>query len=170
MKRQIIAIIGLISMSVNACFVAPSAQTVNPSELLKRTNNIVLAKVITATATMDSVAVEYTFQTIKMLKGKHVDSFKIVGRPLYEGGMQHFNHHNDEVFWNNGGGRHFNNPDCKIYPSFNVGGTFLIFLDPPYHRKSFESIIRTNGNKDIKDKWLQYVEEQVSNGTKLLMQ
>jgi hypothetical protein len=163
MKRKIAAVFSLISMSASACFVSPAEQTISPSELLKRTNNIILAKVISATASMGTVEVEYTFQTIKVFKGKHVDNFKISGRPLFEGWMQNFNHHNDEVFWENKGGRHLNSPDCKIYPRFTAGATFLIFLDGPYHRKSFENIIRTHGDKQTKDKWLQYVEEHTDN-------
>lgn len=163
MKSIIIAIFSLIAMSANGCFVSPAEQTISPGELLERTNNIVLGKVIAATATMDSVEVEYTFKTIKMLKGARIDNFKISGRALFEGWMENFNHHNDETFWVNEGGRHLNSQDCNIYPRFTVGATFLIFLDQPYHRKSFENIIRTHGDKNIKDKWLQYVEDKTGN-------
>jgi hypothetical protein len=42
-------------------------------------------------------------------------------------------------------------PDCRIHPNFEEGRTYLVFLDEPYHPKSFERIASDS------DKWLQAV-------------
>lgn len=152
----------IASYNATACFAPPLEQHVSPLELINRTERIVLAKVINASSEKNSYEVLYKFETIKTLKGKVDDTFTIEGHPLYQGGMTNFNNHSDPDFWEGSWGRESNDTDCEIYPTFSVGAIFLIFLDRPYHSKSFENIIRTNGDKNNKDKWLQYVEEQVS--------
>ncbi len=71
--------------------------------------------------------------------------------------MEHFEHHSIA------GARLDNEQDCEIHPSFAVGQTYLMFIDKPYHRKSFELIMRTNGNSLTQDKWLQYVKKAAVN-------
>ena len=145
-----------------ACEVPPREQYTSPDELISRTKTIALAKVIKAEVAADGFEVLYTFETIKPLKGKATDRFQILGYPgVWEGENRRFNDHSDESFWSKPGGRVANMPDCKIHPTFSVGGTYLVFLEPPYHVKSFEIIIRTHGGTDIRDKWLQYVERRI---------
>ena len=142
-----------------ACFVAPSEQRTSPDDLIDRTKEIVLAKVIAAETQSDSYGVTYTFQAVRYLKGQGGDRFQISGYPsIWEGDNQRFDDHKDTVFWSNNRGRSPNDTDCEIHPTFSVGGTYLVFLDQPYHVKSFELIIRTHGDDDTRDKWLQYVE------------
>lgn len=162
-RNSILSLYGalLIATESLACFAPPAEQTASTEAMIKRTSNIVLAKVIGADVAHDSIEVEYTFHTVKTIKGQAEATFKIIGRPLAQGWMSNFNHHSDEKFWNSSIGRHTYDSDCKIYPRFAVGATFLVFLDTPYHNKSFEYIVRTRGNSETKDKWLQYVEKQV---------
>lgn len=167
MKIVLTVILSILSISAIACEVAPKEQTVSAIELINRTESIVLAKVVSATSSEDAYVVTYKFKTIEMLKGKKIDTFQINGHPLYQGGMQNFNHHSDAEFWKDYRGRVSNDTDCKIHPGFSVGAIFLVFSDQPYHNKSFENIIRTHGNKDTKDKWLQYVEEQIGHNKSL---
>ncbi|HEB26702.1 MAG TPA: hypothetical protein ENI05_02845 [Porticoccus sp.] len=167
MRAFVIILCIIVSSNATACFAPPLEQHVRPLELISRTERIVLAKVINASSEKNSYEVLYKFETIKTLKGKVRDTFTIEGHPLYQGGMTNFNNHSDPDFWEESWGRESNDADCEIYPSFSVGAIFLIFLDRPYHSKSFENIILTNGDKNIKDKWLQYVEEQVSLNTLL---
>lgn len=162
-RNSILALCGILLVATEslACFTPPAEQIVSTEALIKRTNNIVLAKVIGAKVSPDSIEVEYTFHTVRTIKGQAESTFQIIGRSLAQGWMRNFKHHSDEKFWNTSIGRHTYGADCQIYPRFAVGAKFLVFLDTPYHNKSFEYIVRTHGDNDTKDMWLQYVEKQV---------
>ena len=156
--------LGVILFSVAApsfaCWIAPPERLVSPQELIARTERIALAKVVRAEVFQDD-DVLYTFKTIRALKGRPSGEFQIRGEPLiYEGQSRRFDDHMDQTFWAKLGGRFTIHPDCKIHPAFSVGGTYLVFLDQPYHVKSFEIIIRTSGDPAKRDKWLQYVESR----------
>jgi hypothetical protein len=154
----------LVCINAFACEVTPPEQIVPATELVKRIKTIALAQVTSSKLDPDGYTVIYTFQTINTLKGNPEKTFTITGIPLLGNGptMMDFDHHNDKAFWENGGGRSLHGTDCKIHPSFSVGAHFLIFLDQPYHVKSFELIIRTHGDKDVRDKWLSWVESQAN--------
>jgi hypothetical protein len=144
-----------------ACYLPPPEQYVPPKELIKRTRNIVLAEVTKAEVVKD-FEVLYTFKTLEVLSGAVAETFLFRGHPaIWDGDTSNFNHHFDPLFWENMAGRTPNYTDCQIYPGFSVGGTYLLFLDKPYHIKSFELIIRIHGDRSIKDKWLQYVQANV---------
>jgi hypothetical protein len=158
---KIFAIQLMLSLSLAsaiACDFPPPEQITPAPDLVKRTKTIVLARVISAEYKTNSV--DYTFQTISAQKGTPSSKFTISGESLISGDwLTTYNHHTDERFWGNHFGRSPNYPDCEIHPSFSVGATFLVFLERPYHIKSFELIIRTHGDK--KDAWLKWVEDQV---------
>jgi hypothetical protein len=140
-----------------ACEMPPAEQRTPPEQLITRTKTIVLAEAIRAELVGDEV--RYTFRTITPLKGTPKDQFQINGRPDSD---LDFNNHFDTLFWENPStGRTLNGPDCDIHPGFSVGHTYLIFLESPYHVKSFERITRTHGARDTKDKWLQFVENHI---------
>lgn len=166
MKRTplLISAIGCIAgtATVWACFSTPDEQIVPAKELIDRTKTIVLATVEKAEIIeKDSIAVRYHFREIRSLKGDAPGTFTLDGvSSAYSGPMDNFEHHYSEAFWEDGGGRSWHDTDCVIYPSFSVGGIFLIFLEEPFHRKSFELIIRTHGGEGVRDKWLTWVEEQ----------
>jgi hypothetical protein len=160
MNRLIFLILVLFSNSSISCDEQPASQVASPDELISRTSQIVLAKAVSALANQNN-EVTYRFITIKVLKGKAVEKFEILGHPLLEGDLHNFDHHNSEEFWKEYGGRVSGHTDCEIHPGFSVGGTYLIFLSKPYHIKSFENIFRANGNNKTKDKWLFYVEEKL---------
>ncbi len=144
-----------------ACFSTPQEQIVSDAELVKRTKTIVLARVEKAELLgEDSISVRYHFRKIKNLKGDAPERFTIDGiSSVYGDSLDDFDGHRKEVFWENGGGRSWHDTDCVIYPSFAVGGTFLIFLEKPYHRKSFELILRSHdADEELRDKWLSWVE------------
>jgi hypothetical protein len=163
MKKFLAALLLVAPFPGFACYVPPAQQRVPPDELIARTQNIVLAKAISAETTGDAYFVSYTLRTIRVLKGSASDTFQLTGYPaILEGSNENFDHHFDENFWSTSAGRLSNHSDCEIYPEFSVGGTYLIFLDQPYHRKSFEIILRTEGKADVRDKWLQYVESRVT--------
>lgn len=124
---------------------------------MKRTKTIVLAKVIEDKA-LPNGDVRYTFQTQRNIKGTAGEKFTIDGVEQREGDLGTLNDHQDARFWEGSFGRSVHDTDCKIHPSFTLGDTYLIFLNEPYHQKSFEKIERVSGDK--KDKWLAWVEEQ----------
>ena len=162
MKKFLATLLLVAPFPVSACFAPPAQQLVPPDELIARTQNIVLAKVVEAEVQGDAYEVTYTFKTIRSLKGSASETFQIAGYPaIWEGANENFNHHSDEEFWSKSSGRLSSDTDCEIHPEFSVGGTYLVFLDKPYHRKSFEIIVRTGGKADMRDKWLQYVESRV---------
>ncbi|NCT41613.1 MAG: hypothetical protein GW778_08140 [Alphaproteobacteria bacterium] len=167
-----------------ACLVAPLQQIVSADELIDRTQRIVLAKAISSKLSPETNrrdkddTIEYEFEVVEVIKGTIDKSFKIPfgsriqspkdfnsftkiptvsSSPVLPGQLTEPGH-GQELFWNSEAGRVMNSPDCAIYPSFNVGYQYLIFLDKPYHRKSFELI-------GSEDKWLAYVKEKV-NGTR----
>ena len=145
-----------------ACSETPQAQIVPAKELIKRTKTIVLAKVEKAEILgKESIDVRYYFREIRSLKGDAPETFTIDGISLaYSGSLDHFGHHYSDDFWKDGGGRSWHDTDCVIHPSFAVGGIILIFLEVPFHKKSFECIIRTHGGEGVRDKWLTWVVEQ----------
>lgn len=121
-----------------------------------------LATVVSAEFFEDDGTVVYTFEVKKKLKGAVEDDFTIPGVPLlWSVESRTFDHHKDPLFWEPQGGRSFHDTDCEIYPTFSVGATYLVFLDKPYHRKSFEQIIRTNRTPESRDAWLTYVENKI---------
>jgi hypothetical protein len=144
-----------------ACIATPTAQYTSPDELISRTKNIALAEVVRADAASNGWDVLYTFKTIKQMKGDEKPAFQILGRVNF-GDMSNwrFNEHFDEGFWGDREGREIHDTACRIRPGFTVGGTYLVFMDQPYHTKSFEMILMTEGDADKKDKWLQYVEKR----------
>ena len=160
----LILVIACISGTATAwaCFSTPEEQIVCTKELIDRTKTIVLARVEKAEVLdKDSIAVRYYFREIRSLKGNAPETFTIDGvSSAYNGSMDNFEHHYSEAFWKDRGGRSWHDTDCVIYPSFTVGGTFLIFLEAPFHIKSFEFITRTHGGDGVRDKWLTWVEEQ----------
>lgn len=145
-----------------ACFVPPQEQYVPVDELISRTEKIVLATVTEAKLSKDGWGVIYKFRTDKTLKGSLGEEFEVIGSPPYHGALTDFDDHREHGFWNDGGGRETNGTDCEISPSFGVGLVYLVFVDKPYHRKSFELITKTYGDASARDKWLQYVEGKTS--------
>ncbi len=159
MKRSLLALLLAYSFPALGCYVPPAEQYTPPDNLIERSDNIVLAKVVEAITDRESFEVIYTLETIKTIKGGTSGQFQITGHPaIWEGANRNFNHHAEPQFWSERGGRSQNGTDCKIHPVFSVGATYLVFPDQPYHVKSFEIIIRTGGDLEKRDKWLQYVE------------
>jgi hypothetical protein len=157
--RIVVALIVILTTEAMGCYLPPPEQNVPAKELISRTKNIVLAQVTKAELLHD-VDVQYTFKRVKSISGSSAETFTLVGRRLEGGEVTTFSHHAERAFWSTGG-RSTNYEDCQIYPAFAVGGTYLVFLDKPYHIKSFEKIERTQGDKHSRDKWLQFVEDNV---------
>lgn len=157
----------LLSLSSNAwgCMMTPPEQTTDPDELISRTKNIVLAKVVRADAGSSRWHVLYTLKTERTYKGNPPRAFQLLGgRLLGPSSIERFDEHRDPAFWTKYGGREFHDTSCAIRPTFIVGATYLIFLDAPYHNKSFEEIYFTGDDRSEKDRWLHYVESRIADG------
>ncbi len=145
-----------------ACIAPRPIQYQKASQLIARTQHIVLAKVEYAQC-VNEYDVSYRFTRVENLKGKNKANFQLLGITDDLQYDHSFNHHTDDEFWQQTGGRGYTSSDCQIYPSFTIGSTYLLFLDKPYHYKSFEKIDNSSvSNKSKnKDKWLSYVKHKI---------
>ena len=146
----------------SACLGAPSGQTVPYPELTGRTANIVLARAERAELRPDQ-SVWYLFRTVEVLKGKPRRTFTLTfdsSCMTYLRGLDtDFDKHRDGRFWDRRESRQWNAPDCKMAPNFMVGRQYLLFVDEPYHWKSFEQIIDSD-----EDRWLRAVRTVIRTG------
>jgi len=144
-----------------ACSAPPDEQLTPATELVQRTPTIVLARV-TKVERGERGTYHYTFKSEKILKGNPADTFIIDGwAPEGADDLETFDDHKNENFWKDTSGRCSCSSDCVIHPTFSPRAIYLIFLEAPYHKKSFERIARLNGG----DKWLTWVEEQIKANT-----
>ena len=175
------AVLTLVGASALACVVPPQSLYLQHSELVRRTDRIVLAEMVhaevlteagvrpdfqvgrsTHTETPKSF-VRYFFDTTEVLKGSVGIRFTFdVFYPgpsaeeldlgtLAQMADRDFQGHLAARFWQPDGGRIPGYLDCNVYPAFRPGATYLLFLDEPYHLKGFEQILSLN------DSWLAAV-------------
>lgn len=163
MKKLLILLYLAQSTHIWACEVPPEEQHSPVTELVERTSTIVLARAIGSSSNVNYSDTEYTFSVIRALKGTAPDTVRISDGLVVGDKMdQSFNDHSDDEFWGRNGwvahGRLFNAPDCRIHPYFTIGTAYLLFLDKPYHSKSFEQI-----NNLQSDQWLLLVLKLIEN-------
>jgi hypothetical protein len=130
--------------------------------LIERSGEISLSRIVEAKYWRGQVT--YTYEVIRVVKGKVSKKGEIVGLPLGGGlnRLHDFDYHRESSFWKIGGGRMRPEVNGKIHPSFDVGSVFLIFHTPPYSRRSFELIRRYDGDFKLRDDWLKYVEKKTN--------
>lgn len=156
-RRVAVAAIAMAFFDAYACVTPPVEQHAPIDELIAAADTVVLAKAKGAVA-IGSFRSAYTLETISVVSGKAVSRFEIIGlsrNSLNKGSAEwNFEDHTAKVFWEDDwAGRVFNFPDCKLYPSFAIGGTYLVFLGEVPHVKGFERI-----HDQSKDQWLKYVQ------------
>lgn len=164
-KRHLIHLLAaslvMLASDALACRRTPDAFIVPPEELISRTQRIALATVIRAEL-QDERRVLYTFRTDEPLKGKVDAEFQMPGGISYGNAINYdFDKHQQEAFWESPVGRLSHYPDCRIWPTFVVGATYLIFLDQPHHFKGFERIIQSDPKYGL-DAWYLFVKKRVS--------
>ncbi len=127
--------------------------------LINRTYNIVLARVVLARFMGGAnCEVMYELEPVQVLRGNQKDRFSITGEYLRSADdLRSFIGHSDTNFWHNAWGRILPDEDRIIHPRFSVGRYYLIFLDKPYHVKSFEQV----SFSPEADKWYVYVKQKV---------
>ncbi len=152
MKTVILNLFFLLFSSVALCCFTPKPEQVSlPEELVSRVRQIYLAEVIER----DPKGF-VQFKVIETLKGKKKSSFRLEGalsESESDSGTD-FYKHTREDFWTKSGGRMQIEPSCQITPSFSVGKKYLVFVDKPYHLKSFELISSVDS-----DAWLKKVRD-----------
>ncbi|WP_306393850.1 hypothetical protein [Telluria beijingensis] len=158
--------IALGTGGAEACRRAPEVQLMSPEKQLAFARSVAVARVISAHPIGDDIF-EYRFIVLKRLAGPDTQSFTVQGlAPDSRFASDQGEHadHDGPRFWARGGGRVMNDPSCTLRPWFTLGESYLVILDQPYTRRSFEHIATVDGQFDAKDKWLNYVEARLSPG------
>lgn len=158
MLRLLVALLALtilIPTRAAACTSPPKHLTVPHTQLVKRAARIALARFERG----DSSA-QPSFRTLEVLKGKVASTFRLAITDSSSASFKDlpgadFGRHRDGRFWESRDTRQGNGPDCGMHPQFEIGATYLVFLDPPYHWRAFERI----DQKD--DLWLAAVRNLV---------
>jgi len=156
--------IALGSSAAQACRRAPDAQLVSPERQVAFARDVAVARVISAQPIGDDTF-EYRFVVLKRLAGSDTQSFTLQGiAPDSRFASQPGDRadHDGLKFWARGGGRVMNDPSCTLRPWFALGESYLVILDQPYTRRSFEHIATIDGQFDANDKWLSYVEARLN--------
>lgn len=156
--------IALGAGSAEACRRAPDIQLISPEKQLAFARNVAVARVISAHPIGDDTF-EYRFAVLKRLAGPDTQSFTVHGTvpdSHFASDQGERADHDGPTFWARGGGRVMNDPSCTLRPWFTLGESYLVILDQPYTRRSFEHIATVDGQFDASDKWLAYVEARLS--------
>lgn len=144
----------LVVSSARACFAPPPSLTEHHTDLITQSEVIVLARVIGAAnkATYDTLNVFEgpslyerplaQFETVENLRGKTPKTFSFNGGSLSDVNYDlngDFDKHRASVFWDKNTTRQWNDVDCRMYPVFEEGKTYLLFIDRP-HWRGYEEI------------------------------
>lgn len=163
----LLLLIGTVSSSVShACAVPPRQQMVTPEEQIALATNVALAKVVRATPlpmqnSGGRPSVEYEFEVQERLLGSEEQRFVLIGANGDTRPNSSSNDHSDEAFWQRGGGRLYNDPDCVLRPNFVIGENYLVFRGKPATWRSFEHIVTVRGKPNSDDRWLSYAKEKL---------
>lgn len=98
--------------------------------------------------------IRYDFRVLDTLYGldeKEISVFSKVS--TYDYVARNYDHHSEQEFWTNSGGRSEVESDCSIKPRFDIGKVYLIIMAKNPHVKAFEKINTSN------DHWLVYVRD-----------
>jgi hypothetical protein len=142
-----------------ACYTTPRYHLIDVDQQISNAKDVYLAKAVSVAPT-DGQEAKFGFVVLQRLAGAERDSFSLPGRTGGTETAPASGDHTDPAFWQTGGGRLFLDIDCQIHPRFVVGKNYLIFLDQPVSRRSFEEIT-VPFNRKTADKWLAYVTEKL---------
>jgi hypothetical protein len=145
-----------------ACAEPPESMRTPYTELIARTRTIVLADV----ASVERVGadrVRYHFKVTETVKGTAPpDPTLTFARPerppVTPQAETDFDAHREPAFWDRHLTRERDDAACRMNPVFSQGNHYLLFLEEPYHWRSFERIVRSD------DRWLATVRAVVADG------
>lgn len=157
----------LVSPVSHACYAPPSHQVVTPDQLIAMATDVSVARVVRATPSSAPAyggrpSVEYEFEIQRRILGPELQRFILIGAKGETRPGPISKDHSDAAFWQRGGGRLYNDPDCVLRPGFIVGESYLVFRDRPASWRSFEHIETVRGQPNPDDKWLSFVEENLA--------
>jgi hypothetical protein len=155
-----------------ACMVPPEHLTVHHAQLVRRANQIALARFENATPIMTGgcspqrVGYRARFATIEALKGDVGAHFTLefgdagprdtfTTQPFTDRPNADFHGHTDWEFWDEKMSREGNGSDCAMHARFQSGATYLIFVDTD-HWRAYERIDRPD------DRWLRAVKALIA--------
>jgi hypothetical protein len=151
----------LEAKTCSACYAPPREQLIDVDEQIMKSRDVSVVQVVSAVPTRDGNT-EYNFVVQKRVSGFTQENYTLKSR-FGEGRDEEssFGNHEDKEFWGRGGGRLTNDTDCVIYPKFVVGNSYLAFFGQTLTRRSFEKIDNINGQPNMNDRWLRYVENKI---------
>ena len=145
-----IAWLFLTSIEATACSVIPTGYLRSHVELVNDADNIILGTFVgqSSSGTMAT----FSFRVEQTLKGDERDSvaFSAAFRPVTPEEPTAVDH-DDYYFWVGAEGRVPVQPDCSLYPSFDVGEPYLLILGTEFTPRSFESVLSPS------DRWYQAI-------------
>jgi hypothetical protein len=149
-----------------ACHAPPREQIVTPDEQIALATDVAVAKVVRETVSSTLAfgvrpPVEYEFEVQQHILGSTEQRFVIIGAKGKTRPESPSSDHGDAAFWQDGGGRLYNDADCVLRPNFVVGESYLVFRGSPATWRSFEHIETVRGRPNPNDKWLSYVEAKL---------
>ena len=159
-------LVGVLAMAVfgsaHACRTRQVGMDISPDDLVSSAREVYLARLAQATAS-EGGKVDYEFVMEKRLAGHDRSRFRITSDSAVADDVAASPDHRDERFWQSGGGRLGGNSNwCRITLRFDVGMTYLVFLDRPDTYRSAERINIFPGREPISDdKWYAYVVERL---------
>jgi hypothetical protein len=161
LRGLVCALLALHAAASEACYAPPARQLIPPEEQLVTATDVAVGQVISATP-MGDYLVEYRFLTLEQLAGPGQKVFTVMGGPAgFNNKDSTFNNHSDFTFWARGGGRTKNGADCVIRPGFVLGNSYVLILDSPPTRRSYEKIEMVDGRLNADDRWLAYVRQML---------
>ena len=153
---KILAALALLGFSTVAlpCTVPPPKLFREHAALVAEASVIVIAE---AVASKDKTC---QLRVARTLKGNATESIPVACHlPGAGDWMTHFSAHSEMEFWQLRGGRLGISGDCTVIPpAFEVGHNYLVLLGVSPDTKQFEEIAGPS------DKWLVFVEQQLSRG------
>lgn len=158
----VLAIAAIGTSSAHACRSRQIGMDPSPEDLVASAREVYVARVVQATET-EGGKVDYEFSVVKRLAGHDRSRFRIASDSAVADDVAASPDHSDERFWQSGGGRLGGKSNwCRITLRFDVGMTYLVFLDRPNTYRSTERINVFPGREPITDdKWYRYVEERL---------
>lgn len=177
--RVIVVLIFQIPTVAFACYQLPDYLYASHTELVERTDTIVLARAVDYSMRAKKPSGraldfgKFTFEKVRLLKGMSEHTFTVngyVGRGAdtfyedYQGNLspgldvlyEDFDAHRLPYFWKHKElGRSTSYGDCNLHGVFVVGETYLLFVGPESHTKGFENV------REPEDLWLKAIEKIV---------
>lgn len=162
--RGCLALLGMWSLAQasHACYSPPPEQVIGVDEQIAQAKDVSVATVVKASALGNGI-VQYDFIVRKRLLGPEEQAFTLLGMPARASERPSLSpDHSDDGFWKNGGGRLMNIGDCRIYPRFELGESYLVFHKQTTTRRTLEHIATVGGELLASDQWLMYVEAKLN--------